>query len=48
MASRFLEELKRRKVVQVAIVYAIVGFGVTQVADVILPNLGIPDWAGRS
>jgi hypothetical protein len=44
MASRLLQELKQRKVVQVAIVYAVVGFGVTQVADVVLPNLGLPGW----
>jgi hypothetical protein len=46
MASRVLQELKRRKVVQVAVVYAVVGFGVAQVAGVMLPNLGLTDWTG--
>jgi hypothetical protein len=49
MASRLLQELKRRKVVQVAIVYAVVGFGVTQVAPyglaLILLSVGDVDGA---
>jgi adenylate cyclase len=46
-ASRngFLAELKRRKVVRVAVVYAATVFVVLQVADVMLPRLGVPDWA---
>jgi TolB-like protein len=42
-----LAELKRRKVVRVAVVYAATAFVVLQVADIMLPNLGVPDWALR-
>jgi TolB-like protein len=37
-------ELKRRKVVRVAIVYAATAFAVLQAADIMLPRMGIPDW----
>jgi TolB-like protein len=40
-------ELKRRKVFRVAVVYAATAFVVLQVADIMLPNLGVPDWALR-
>lgn len=39
----FLDELKRRKVVRVAIVYGAVAWAVLQVADVILPALALPE-----
>jgi len=39
-----LEELKRRRVVRVGLVYAVVGLGVIEAADLILPRLGLPDW----
>ena len=39
----FLEELKRRRVVRVAIVYAAVAFGVLQAADVLVPALHLPE-----
>jgi TolB-like protein len=39
------EELKRRKVVRVAVVYAATAFAIVQAADVMLPRLGVPDWA---
>jgi TolB-like protein len=42
-----LAELKRRKVVRVAVVYAATAFVILQVADIMLPNLGVPDWALR-
>jgi hypothetical protein len=35
--SLFLAELKRRKVTRVAVVYALVGFGVIEGAQMILP-----------
>jgi adenylate cyclase len=41
----FFAELKRRKVVRVAVVYAATGFVVLQVADIMLPRLGVPEWA---
>jgi TolB-like protein len=40
-----LAELKRRKVVRVAVVYAATAFVILQVADIMLPSLGVPDWA---
>ena len=44
--SMFLAELKRRKVTRVAVVYALVGLGVIEGAQMILPTLhleaGIP------
>jgi TolB-like protein len=42
---RFLDELKRRKVVRVAVVYGATAFVVLQAADIILPGLGVPGWA---
>jgi TolB-like protein len=43
--TALLSELKRRKVVRVAVVYAATAFVVLQAADLILPRLGVPDWA---
>jgi tetratricopeptide (TPR) repeat protein len=40
-------ELKRRRVVRVAVAYAVVVFGVLQVADLTFGPLGIPDWTYR-
>jgi TolB-like protein/Flp pilus assembly protein TadD len=42
--NSFLEELKRRNVVRVAILYAVIGWLVLQVADLAMPRLGIPPW----
>jgi TolB-like protein/Tfp pilus assembly protein PilF len=38
-------ELKRRKVFRVAVVYGATAFVVLQVADIMLPRLGVPEWA---
>jgi TolB-like protein len=43
--NSLLHELKRRKVFRVAIVYAASGFVMLQAADLILPRLGVPEWA---
>ncbi len=43
----FLAELKRRHVVRVGVVYAVVGFVVWQVAELAVPGLALPDWAFR-
>jgi adenylate cyclase len=43
----FFEELKRRRVVRAAVVYAIVAFGVVQVADLLFPALLLPEWSVR-
>ena len=40
----FLAELKRRRVVRVAIVYGAVAFTVLQAADLVVPRLQLPDW----
>jgi TolB-like protein/Tfp pilus assembly protein PilF len=42
--TRLLAELKRRKVVRVAVVYAATAFAVLQAADIVLPRMGVPDW----
>ncbi len=42
--ATFWEELKRRKVVRVAITYAVVSWLLIQVADVVLGNIGAPSW----
>ena len=43
--TRFWRELRRRRVVKVAIGYAVVLFGVLQVASLTLEPLGLPDWS---
>jgi TolB-like protein len=40
-----LAELKRRKVVRVAVVYAATAFAVLQAADIVLPQMNVPEWA---
>lgn len=40
-----IAELKRRKVVRVAVVYAATAFAVLQAADIMLPQMGVPEWA---
>jgi len=42
--SRFLSELKRRKVYHVAGVYAVVAFVIWQAAEIAFPALSLPDW----
>jgi len=37
-------ELKRRKVLRVAVVYAATAFAVLQAADIMLPQMGVPEW----
>ncbi|MEN8375951.1 MAG: hypothetical protein ABFS34_10925 [Gemmatimonadota bacterium] len=40
----FLDELKRRKVVRVAVVYGATAFALLEAADLIVPRLELPDW----
>jgi hypothetical protein len=40
-------ELKRRNVVRVALAYGVVTWLLLQLADVLIPLLGLPDWAGK-
>jgi adenylate cyclase len=44
---RFYEELKRRKVIKVAIAYLVVAWLLVEVASVIFPELLLPDWSVR-
>ena len=44
---KFWQELKRRKVVRVAIVYALVGWVLVQVSTVLFPALLLPEWSSR-
>lgn len=45
--ARFLRELRRRNVIKVGGVYAVVGFVLLQVADLLFPALLLPDWSFR-
>lgn len=40
----FLEELRRRRVPQVALGYLVGGWIMVEVADIAFPRLGLPDW----
>jgi TolB-like protein len=40
----FIDELRRRKIIRVAIVYLVVTFALLQFADIALPRLNVPDW----
>ena len=40
-------ELKRRNVVRVALAYAVVSWLLLQLADVLIPLLGLPAWVGK-
>ena len=43
--SRFLEEVRRRRVFRVAVVFLVVGWIVIQVAGATFGPLGLPDWS---
>ncbi|WP_158637213.1 tetratricopeptide repeat protein [Arenimonas daejeonensis] len=43
--QRLFAELKRRRVIRVAVVYALAGWAVIQVADTVLPALQLPHWS---
>jgi TolB-like protein len=43
--GRLTQELKRRRVYRVAVVYAVVAFVIWQVAEIAFPALRLPDWA---
>src|SRR3546814_574867 len=44
---RFFTELRRRRVIRVAIVYAVAGWVIVEVASTVLPPLDLPDWSVR-
>jgi adenylate cyclase len=43
--SQFWQELKRRKVIRVVIVYAAAGFAVIEFVDIVTEPLNLPEWA---
>ena len=45
--SKFFRELKRRKVIRVAIVYAVVAWIIVEVSSVLFPGLMLPEWTER-
>ncbi|MCH7980552.1 MAG: tetratricopeptide repeat protein [Proteobacteria bacterium] len=47
MATSFVQELKRRNVFRVAIIYFVVSWLLMQVGDVMFPALLLPDWTSR-
>jgi len=42
--QRFFAELKRRRVFKVAAIYGASSFVILQIADIVLPSLGLPQW----
>ena len=40
----FFQELKRRNVIRVGIAYAVTSWLVVQISDVVIDNIGAPDW----
>lgn len=46
--GKLFDELKRRKVFRVAAVYAVAAWVLIQVADVVLPTFGAPDWVSQT
>jgi TolB-like protein/tetratricopeptide (TPR) repeat protein len=42
--SSLYEELKRRNVVRVALLYGAVAWVLIQIVDIVMPRLGIPEW----
>ena len=43
----FWQELRRRKVIRVGIVYAITAWLLVQIAAALFPMFDVPDWASR-
>jgi hypothetical protein len=44
MAGSFIQELKRRNVFRVALVYVVVSWLLMQIGDVMFPALLLPEW----
>ncbi|RLD92973.1 MAG: hypothetical protein DRJ29_10210 [Bacteroidetes bacterium] len=42
--SQFWQELRRRKVIRVISIYAAAAFVILELADIVIPSLGLPDW----
>lgn len=43
--ERFWSELRRRRVIRVAVVYVVVGWIIIEVASTVLPPMNLPDWS---
>lgn len=46
--SNFIDELKRRSVVRVALAYVVVSWLILQVSDIFLDFVGAPEWVGKA
>jgi hypothetical protein len=46
--SKLLEELQRRNVIRVGIAYLVAAWVLLQIADLVLENIGTPDWVMQS
>ena len=46
-SARWFAELRRRKVVRVAVVYVLIAWVLIQVADATFQPIGLPAWANR-
>jgi hypothetical protein len=44
-ASDIVDELRRRKVLRTTTIYAVTGWCLLQIATVLFPRMGVPDWA---
>ncbi len=44
----FIRELKRRNVFRVGMAYAVIGWLVLQLSDILISLLDLPDWIGRA
>lgn len=47
LSMSFITELKRRNVVRMALLYAVSGWVILQIADVLFEQLAVPPWAFR-
>lgn len=47
MGDQFFAELRRRNVLRVAFVYLVAAWLVLQVADLVVPILGVPEWSNK-
>ncbi|MDZ7645461.1 MAG: hypothetical protein U5K76_15355 [Woeseiaceae bacterium] len=46
--GQLFDELKRRNVIRVAIAYAVAAWALLQIADLVLDNIGAPDWVMKA
>ena len=46
--GRFFEELKRRNVFRVGVAYLVTAWLLLQMADVVLGNIGTPEWVFKA